>query len=138
MSPTLLTLLYQSQLKVYCQLYNIIELLTSNAFWYCFCEKIPGCPDEHRVRDWCLVCMLVNHKKMDTIYLDETKKYPVKLANFATEIYEQLKQIADYDRIIIELWGSNFSYRGRDFGEGTQWEVFLDEIIEFRLKRICE
>ena len=82
--------------------------------------------------------MLANDKEMDTTYQDEIKKYPVKLANFATEVYEQLKQIADYDRPIIEFWDNDFSCRGRDFSEGIEWEVFLNEIIEFKFNRICE
>ena len=26
-------------------------------------------------------------------------------------------------------------YKGRDYSEGTQWQVSLDEIIEFRFNR---
>ena len=37
------SLLYYSQLKVYHYLYNVIELIQRNSFWYCFCDKTLSC-----------------------------------------------------------------------------------------------
>ena len=52
------SLLYHAQLKIYYLLYNIIELVQSNRFWYCFYSFIPGCHTEYGHKDWCMVCML--------------------------------------------------------------------------------
>ena len=41
-------------------------------------------------------------------------------------------QIFNYDETISELWNADFSYRGRDYGEGTECEAFLIDVIDFR------
>ena len=138
MFPDALKLLYQAQLKVYYQLYNIIELVNANAYYYCFREDVPGCPTKHKHNGWCLVCMLEWDKKLNITYLAKIKKFLLKLAVFAKEVYEQLEQISNYDRLIVELWDKNFSYRGRNFGKGTEREVFLKDTIDFKFNRVCE
>ena len=85
MSSELIKLLYKSQLKVYYQMYNSIELSNSNSFWYCFCEKVPGCRSEHGIKGWCLVCMLNRDEEFSIAYLNTIKKFPVKLAVFSKQ-----------------------------------------------------
>ena len=63
------------------------------------------------------------------------KKQPLKLAIFANYVYKDLKTVAEFDETIIFLWNNNMVYKGRDYSEGTQWQVSLDEIIEFRFNR---
>ena len=46
MSPK--SLLYYSQLKINYLLYNIIELVERNGFWYCFCNETSGCESKNK------------------------------------------------------------------------------------------
>ena len=90
-------------------MYNIIELFNSNSFWYCFCEKVPGCRSKHGRRDWCLVCMLHQNEEFSLEYLNTIKKIPVKLAIFRNKVYDRLMQIFNYGETISELWNGDFS-----------------------------
>ena len=101
MSPELTKLLYKTQLKVYYQMYNIIELFNFNSFWYCFCKKFPGCRSQN-----------------------------------GNKVYNHLIQIFNYDETISELWNADFSCRGGNYAEGTEWDVFLIDAIEFRFNKI--
>ena len=56
MSPK--SLFYHSQLKVYYLLYDVIVLVQTNGFWYCFCDLTPGCKRENGHNCWCLLCIL--------------------------------------------------------------------------------
>ena len=40
-----------------------------------------------------------------------------------------------FDKSIIELWDADVSYKGIDYGEGSEWEVYLIDVIEFRFNR---
>ena len=78
--------------------------------------------------------MLSYDEKFSIEYL-EKKKQPLKLAIFANYVYKDLKTVAEFDETIIFLCNNNMVYKGRDYSEGTQWQVSLDEIIEFRFNR---
>ena len=45
-------------------------------------------------------------------------------------------QIFNYGETISELWNDDFLCKGRNYGEGTEWEVFLIDLIEFRTNKI--
>ena len=130
-SPKLL--LYYSQLNVYHYLYNIIELIQRNSFWYCFWNKTLGC-EKNGQKVYCLLCMLEMYKKYDTYELGKIKKCPLELLFFTECVFDNLKKIADFDKSIVELWSGDVPYRGRDYGEETEWQVYLRDLIEFRFE----
>ena len=47
---------HYSQLKVYHYLYNNIELIQRNRFWYCFCDKTIVYEKNGQKSTACLVC----------------------------------------------------------------------------------
>ena len=128
-------LLYDAQLKIYYLLYNIIELVQSNGFWYYFCSSIPGCQTEYGHKGWCMVCMLQLNEKFSIDYLEELKRCPLKLSLFAESVYNDIETKAEFHESIIELWDTDFSYKGRDYGKGKRWGVLLRDIIEFIFNR---
>ena len=68
--------------------------------------------------------------------MNTIKIFPVKLGVLGHKVYDQLVQIFNYDETISELWNSDFSYRERNCGEETEWEVFLTDTILFRFNKI--
>ena len=75
MSPK--SLLYHCQLKIYYQSYNILELFSRNAYCYCFCDRVPGCGQQHHsFYEWCFISVLENDPKYSTEYLNKIKKTP--------------------------------------------------------------
>ena len=88
MSPKIL--LYHWQLKIYYELYRILSFIIDNAYWYCFCDSVPGCSQEHKFKGWCL-----NSIKFHKIF-GPNKKTPVKIVKLGTTLYKDLKQIVDY------------------------------------------
>ena len=60
---------------------------------------------------------------------------PLKTCPFGEYLYKVLEIIAKFNESIIELWDRDFSYKGRDYAEGKEWEVSLNDIIEFRFSR---
>ena len=85
-------LLYYLQLKVYHYLYNVIELIQRNSFWYCFCDKTLSCENKVAKKKYCLLCMLGMDKKFDTCELENAKKCPLDLLFFAECIFDNLKK----------------------------------------------
>ena len=67
------TLLYLAQIEIYRQLYSIANFIRSNGYYYCFCNQVPGCPDEDELDGWCLICVIINERKYDQEELDEIK-----------------------------------------------------------------
>ena len=47
-------------------------------------------------------------------------------------------QIFNYNETISKLWNADFSYKGRDSCEGTEWEVFVIDMIECRFNNNIE
>ena len=94
MSPK--SLLYYSQLKICYRLYNIIELVERNGFWYCFCDETSGCESKNGQKMWCLLCIFQLDKKFEIDELEKIKKGPLELALFAEYIFEDLKTIAEF------------------------------------------
>ena len=106
---------YHAQLKNYYLLYNIIELVQSNDFWYCFCSSIPSRQTEYGHKGWCMVCILQLDEKFSIDYSEGLKGCPLKLLLFAESVYKDLETIAEFDESIIELWDKDFSYKGRGY-----------------------
>ena len=52
------SLLFTAQLELFYQVYNIILLIESNSYHYCFCDKVPGYPENYRIDGWSLICRL--------------------------------------------------------------------------------
>ena len=51
--------MHDSCFKVYSEILNVLELIISNCYWYCFCDKIRGCEINYKqgtgcffVSDW--------------------------------------------------------------------------------------
>ena len=65
------SLLYKTQLKVYYLLYNIIKLVQSSGFWYCFCSSIVGCQTKYGHKCWCMICILQLDEKFSIDNLEE-------------------------------------------------------------------
>ena len=65
--------LQNSQLKVYHYLYNNIELIQRNRFWYCFCDKTIGY-EKNGQKKYCLPYMLEMDKTFDAYELEKVKK----------------------------------------------------------------
>ena len=74
--------------------------------------------------------MLEMDKKIDTYELELQNFYFSPNAYLTT-----LKKIADFNKSTVKLWSGEVSYRGRDYGEGTAWQVYLRDVIEFRFNR---
>ena len=57
-------LYYYTQLKVYHYLYNVIELIQRNSFWYCFCDKTLSCEkySQKKKGSACSVCRKLTKK----------------------------------------------------------------------------
>ena len=133
MSPKLL--LDYFQLKIYNLLYNIIELMERNGFWYCFCNETSGSESKTEQKKWCLLYMLQLDKKIDVDELEKMRKCPLELVLFAEYVFEDLKKIAEFDKSIIESWNADISYKGRNYDEETKWKIYLIDVIEFRFNR---
>ena len=119
---------HYSQLKVYHYLYNNIELIQRNRFWYCFCYKTLGY-GKNGQKKYSLPCMLEMDKTFETYELEKVKKCSLKHLFFAKCVFDSLKKIADFNKSIVELWSSEVSYRGRDYDEGSEWQVYLTDVI---------
>ena len=86
------SLLYYLQLKVYHYLYNVIELIQRNSFWYCFCDKTLSCENKIVKKMCCLLFMLEMDKKFDTYELEKVKKCPLDLLFFAECVFDNLEK----------------------------------------------
>ena len=133
MSPK--SLLYYSQLNIYYLLYNISELVERHGFWYCFCIKTSGCENKNGQKKWCLHCILQWDEKFYVDELEKIKKCPIELVLFAGYIFEDLKKKSEFEKSVIDLWDADVSYDRRDYGEGTKWEIYLIDVIEFQLNQ---
>ena len=135
MSPK--SLLYHCQLKIYYQLYNILEFISHNAYWYCFCDRVPGCGQkQNSFYGWFLICVLETDPKYSTEYLDKIKKDLAKLKNFAKMLFNDLQELLDFDETIGQLWSYwEYSFKGRNH-DGVGWEVDLGDIIECKFNRL--
>ena len=78
--------------------------------------------------------MLEMYKKFDTYELGKIKKCPLELLFFTECVFDNLKKIAGFDKSVVELWSGDVPYRGRDYGEETEWQVYLRDLIEFRFE----
>ena len=58
-------------MKIYYLLYDIIDLVERNGFWYCFCNETSGCERKLSKKKWCLLCIVQLDEKID---VDEVKK----------------------------------------------------------------
>ena len=125
MNPKLL--LFTAQLELFYQLYSIVLFVESNAYHYCFCEKVPGCPKIDRFDGWCLICLL--QEEYSSLELEKIKDSPGKLLNFAQRLYLHLFDIIEFDDTIAELWVGDFIHSGRSYN-GEQWWVPLRNCIE--------
>ena len=67
--------------------------------------------------------------------LEKIKKSPIELVLFAGYIFEGLKKKSEFEKSIIDLWDADVSYNRRDYGEGKKWEIYLIDVIEFRLNQ---
>ena len=74
--------------------------------------------------------MLEMDEKFDTYELEKVKKRPLELLFFAECVFENLKKRVDLNKSIVELWSDEVSFRERDYGEGTEWQVYLRDLIE--------
>ena len=79
--------------------------------------------------------MLEMDEKFDTYELEKVKKRPLELLFFAECVFENLKKRVDFNKPIVELWSDEVSFRGWDYREGTEWQVYLRDLIEFRFNR---
>ena len=102
------SLLYKTQLKVYYLLYNIIKLVQSSGFWYCFCSSIVGCQTKYGHKCWCMICILQLDEKFSIDNLEEIIRYPSKLSFFAEHVYKDYEIIAKFDESNIQLWDNDF------------------------------
>ena len=59
----------------------------------------------------------------------------MELVLFTEYIFEDLKKSSRINKSIIELWDADVSYKRKDHGEGTEWEAYLIDEIEFRFNR---
>ena len=101
------TLLYLAQIEIYHQLYSILNFIRSNGY-YCFCDWVPGCSNEDELVDCCLICIIINERKYNQEKLDEIKKLPIKLVNFARALFLDLQEIFDFDETINYGWENMF------------------------------
>ena len=116
-SPKLL--IFYLQLKVYHYLYNVIELVQINSFWYWFCNKTLGCrKKKEMVKKSCLLCILKMDKKSDTYEWEKVKKRPLEFFIFRRMFVWWRKKKNWFQKLIVELWSGEVSYRGGVGGGG--------------------
>ena len=95
------------------------------AFGTAFAMKSPLVKDKISKKNgiYLSTSMLQWDEKFDVDELEKIKKRPLELLFLGEYIFEDLKKIAEFDESIIEIWNTDVSYKGRDYGEGTEWEV---------------
>ena len=113
------SLLYLSQHYLYYMIYNITLLFENNAYWYFYCDPIPGCIFESGYRNTCTVPMV---EKYYSIF-DLKKKDPLKLCQYAEMLFEDLREIMEFDLIISELWMQEYEFKFRHWKEPREFLV---------------
>ena len=108
------SLLFTAQLELFYQVYNIILLIESNSYYYCFCDKVPGYPENYRIDDF----------RANIPHLEQIKHSTKELVKSTRRLYADLFDIINFDETIVELWTGEFIFSGRSW-TGEQWWVPL-------------
>ena len=103
---------------------NVLSLILSRSYYYCFCEKFEGPHLEFSgLRKWTLCCIPIIFNDFEKI-LDYNANNYVFLKTYHAHLFPYLIEIFDVNKGAIDcFFKDNFVYLERDWSSGQKWSV---------------
>ena len=120
--------LYLAGPYVFYVIYDTVLRIEDNGYYYYYCDEIPGCDGTHGFRANCTICMVTRFYCLNE--LNQINNIPLKLLEYAEMLFEDLKEICDYDATISQLWMKDYGFRFVDSREGTTFGISLYDCID--------
>ena len=127
-----LGLLKEAGRVVYCNIVNLLNLVQSDRYHYCFCVKYDACPpNPYSTSTYaCELCQL--HMDFCLYYFEkELKNDPAKLIKYAVEIYDRCREIgAIRGERAVECLRGVYEYNWKNYQEGTVTSFTIYDVLE--------
>ena len=115
----------ECSIKFYYEFYSLIYNFENNHHLFCFCQDIPGCPDELGRRNYCLICQFFWTYSLED--LEKVKKDPIHIVKLYIKMKNELEVIKEYDNLSEEIWCKDVVFSGRC----RDWGFYLSDFIEY-------
>ena len=104
---------YLAPKVVFYECLSSILVFQSDGYFYCTSNQFSGCQNYIGYKGYCYVCRFCDH--YSSFYIEKVKYEPAKLANFAFELFNEIKLCNEFNKSIDFFWKKDYQYRWRDY-----------------------
>lgn len=99
---------------VYFEMLNVINLIESSGYCYCFGDEFQGCPrGQFSGKRCCVICQI--QYTYDSEEVELIKYNPKDLLNYVLRLFNDLKIAIGFKSHIDYLWPDEFQFKLKDY-----------------------
>ena len=89
---------YLASKAVFYECLSSILVFQSDGYFYCTCNQFTGCQNYIGYKGYCYICRFCDH--YSPFYIEKVNYEPAKLANFAFELFNEIKLCYEFNKSI--------------------------------------